>query len=152
MEQLFEFVGNHPLMSGGFVALGLLLAWSFVAPRVQGFRELTPAQAVPIINAGDTIVVDVSSAADFQKGHIVGARNLTPSRFEKPDAEVEKLRGRPVLLVDKNGQSVARAAAALKKIGPGSIATLRGGMAQWRSEQYPVTKGKAGKAKSTKNK
>ena len=140
MEQLFEFAGNHPLLSGGFVVVLVLLVWSELARRTQGYREIGPAQAVPLINQGETVIVDISPAAEFDRGHIVGARNLAPSRFSKPDGEVQKLKGKPVLVVCKNGQTALSAAAALAKLGAGPVAVLKGGMAQWKSDNCPVTR------------
>lgn len=140
MEQLIEFVGNHPLLSGGFVAVAALLVWTEISRRASGFTELAPAEAVARINDGKTVVVDISPAADFGKGHIVGARNIAPSRLTKPDAEVEKLKGASVLVVCKTGQTAQQAAAALVKLGASPVAVLKGGMSQWRSDNYPVTR------------
>lgn len=139
MEQVLEFVGNHPLLSGGFVAVLLLLVWTEVSRRVQGFKELTPAQAVGWINDPKAVVVDVSPAADFNKGHIINARNMPMSRIAQADAEVRKLTDRKVLVVCKTGQNSSQAAASLKKAGVEDIAILKGGMAGWISDQYPVT-------------
>jgi rhodanese-related sulfurtransferase len=139
MDQVIEFAGNHPLLTGGFVVVLLLLLWTETTRRFQGLKELSPAQAVPWINDPNAVVVDISSAADFSKGHIVNARNLAPSRLAKPDAEIEKLKERKLLVVCKSGQSAMAAATALKKLGASEVAVLKGGMAQWRSEQFPVT-------------
>jgi len=139
MEQIMEFAGNHPLLSGGFIAVLGLLIWTELARKVQGFRELTPGQAVALINDSNTVVVDVSSTADFNKGHIVNARNITMSRLSKPDTEIEKLKGHKLLLVCKSGQTAAQAGGLLKKIGVTDIAILKGGMLQWKSDNFPVT-------------
>lgn len=140
MEQVIEFIGNHPLLSGGFVAVLALLVWTEIARRMSGIQELTPAQAVGWINDPDAAVVDVSPVADFNKGHIVGARNITMSRIAQADAQVKKLGDRKVLVVCKAGQTSAQAAAALRKQGVGQIAVLKGGMARWIADQYPITK------------
>jgi rhodanese-related sulfurtransferase len=140
MEQLIEFAGNHPLLSGGFVAALLLLAWTEISRRTRGFRELSPVQAVPMINNGQAVVVDISAPAEFSKGHIVGAKNYAPSRFKNPDREVSKLKGRTVLVTCKNGQSAQQVAADLVKLGAAEVAVLKGGMAQWKSDNYPVTR------------
>ena len=139
MDQLIEFAGNHPLLIGGFVVVLLLLIWTETTRRFQGFRELTPAQAIPWINDPNAVVVDISPAADFNKGHIVNARHFSPSRLSKPDAEVAKLKDHKLLVVCRSGQSATSAAAALKKLGAAEVAILKGGMAQWRSDQFPVT-------------
>ena len=140
MEQLIEFAGNHALLSGGFVAVFLLLIWSEISRHTRGFSELVPAQAVPLINDSNTVVVDVSASADFSKGHIVGAKNILPSRFKSPDSELEKMAGKNVLVACKTGQTAQAAAAALVKLGAANVAVLKGGMTQWLADNYPVTR------------
>lgn len=139
MEQLFEFAGNHPLLVGGFVVVLGLLIWTEVMRSISGLRELSPAQAVPWINDSNAVIIDISPAAEFNKGHIVNARNLQASRLAKPDADILKLKDKKVLVVCKSGQSAAGAAASLRKMGAVDVAVLKGGMAQWRSDQFPVT-------------
>ena len=140
MEQLLEFAGNHPLLSLGFVAVFLALIWTEIQRRAQGFRELPVAQAVPLINRDNTVVVDVSAVADYNQGHIVGAKHVPLKRFDDPDAELQRLKGQSVLVTDKNGQTAARAAAALVKLGAAEVAVLKGGMMAWKAENYPVTR------------
>ena len=139
MDQLVEFSVNHPLLVGGFVAVLGLLVWTEVMRQVRGVRELSPAQAVPWINESNAVIVDISPVADFNRGHIVNAKHILASRLASPDAEVEKLRDRKVLVVCKSGQSAVAAANNLRKLGATSVAVLKGGMAQWRSDQFPVT-------------
>jgi len=139
MEQVFEFASRHLLLVGGFVAVLGLLVWTEVMRKIQGLIELTPAQAVPWINDPNAVIVDISTVAEFNKGHIVNARNLQASRLAKPDAEIEKLKDHKLLVVCRSGQTAISAAASLRKMGAGQVAVLKGGMAQWRSDQFPVT-------------
>ena len=139
MDQLFEFAGNHPLLVGGFFAVLAFLVWTEIMRKVRGVLELTPAQAVPWINDENTVVIDISPVADFNRGHIVNARNYQPSRLAKPDAELEKLKDRKLLVVCKSGQTAVPAAASLRKMGAAEVAILKGGMSQWSADQYPVT-------------
>ena len=139
MEQVIEFVGNHPLLAGGFVAVVGMLIYTEVMRKLQGLKELSPAQAVPWINDPDAVVVDISPVAEFNKGHIVDARNIQASRLADPDAEIQKLKDKKLLLVCKSGQSAVPAAVSLLKMGARDVAVLKGGMTQWRSDQFPVT-------------
>lgn len=139
MEQVFEFAGNHPLLVGGFVAVLGLLIWTETMRRVRGLTELTPAQAVAWINDPSAVVIDISPVADFNKGHIVNARNLQASRLANPDAEIQKLKDRKLLVVCRSGQTAFAAASSLKKMGASDVAVLKGGMAQWRTDQFPIT-------------
>jgi rhodanese-related sulfurtransferase len=140
MEQLLEFISNHPLLAGGFVAVLGLLIWTEIHRRLQGLQELSPAQVVTWMNDADTVLVDVSAAADFNKGHILNARNFALSRIQNPDAEVQKLLKSKLVLVCKTGQTAVQAAAALKKQGANNVAILKGGMSRWLGDQYPVTR------------
>jgi rhodanese-related sulfurtransferase len=140
MEQLIEFVGNHPLLAGGFVAVTALLIYTEIMRKVQGVQELSPTQAVAWINDPAAVVIDISPVADFNKGHIVDARNIPASRLADPDAEILKLRDKKLLLVCKSGQTATTAAANCRKMGASNVAVLKGGMTQWRSDQFPVTK------------
>ncbi len=141
MQQIFEFAGNHAMLSGGFVAVLLILIWTELSRKTRGFSELIPAQAIPLINDQNTVVVDISASADFHKGHIVGARNILPSRFASPDAEIQKLAGKNILVACKSGQSAQPVAASLVKLGAAKVAVLKGGMVQWSADNYPVTRG-----------
>jgi rhodanese-related sulfurtransferase len=139
MEQVVEFAGNHLLLVGGFVAVLALLAWTEIMRKVQGLTELTPAQAVPWINDPNAVIIDISPVAEFNKGHIVNAQNLLPSRLADPDKKIQKLKDKKLLVVCKSGQTAISAAGNLRKMGATEVAVLKGGMAQWKSDQYPVT-------------
>lgn len=139
MDQVIEFVGNNALLAGGFGAVLVLLVYTEVMRLARGVKELSPAQAVLWINDPDAVVIDVSATADFNRGHIVDARSLPASRLANPDAEILKLKDKKLLLVCKSGSTAAPAATSLLKMGAGNVAVLKGGMIQWRNDQYPVT-------------
>jgi len=139
MDQVIEFVGNNALLAGGFGAVLAFLVYTEVMRMVRGLKELSPAQAVPWINDPDAVVIDVSAAADFNRGHIVDARNYPASRLAKPDAEILKLKDKKLLLVCKSGPTAVPAAISMMKMGASNVAVLKGGMIQWRSDQFPVT-------------
>jgi len=139
MEQALEFAGNNLLLVGGFFAVLGLLIWTETVRKLQGLTELTPAESVSWINDPNAVVIDISPIVDFNKGHIVNARNLQPSRLASPDAEILKLKEHKLLVVCKTGQTAISAANNLRKMGAANVAVLKGGMAQWRGDQFPVT-------------
>ena len=140
MQQLIEFAGNHPILSAAFAAVLVALVVSEIARRRQGFRTLSPNEAVAFMNGDNVQVLDLSPAADFAKGHIVGAKNVPMSRVKDPDPELAKLIVNPLLVTCKTGQSAGQAAGMLMKHGAEDVAVLRGGMAQWTSDNFPVTR------------
>lgn len=140
-QQLMEFAGNHPYLTGGFVAvLGFWLFTEFKR-KFQGYRELSPAQAVVMMNREGAAVVDVSAQADFSKGHIAEAIHIPPSQIENAQGKLAKIKDKPVLVVDKAGQTAGQAASKLLKMGIGEVAVLKGGMTQWVNDKFPVSRG-----------
>ncbi len=139
MEQLIEFAGNQIMLVAAFVAIVLMLIWTEISRRNRGYTELTTAQAVQKINQGDISIVDISNSADYSNGHLAGSKHIALSRFNKPDPDLEKMKDGPVLVVCKNGQTAHQAAAKLVKLGAADVAVLKGGVTQWKSDQYPLT-------------
>ncbi|MEE4174581.1 MAG: rhodanese-like domain-containing protein [Xanthomonadales bacterium] len=140
MQQLMEFSANHPILVGGFVAVLMTLVVSEVMRRMQGFQSLAPGEAVAFMNRESTRVIDVSPAADFNKGHIIGAENVPMSRIKEPDPALKKMLDAPLLVACKSGQTATAAANLLKRHGAGEVAVLKGGMLQWNSDNFPVTR------------
>ena len=139
MEQLIEFAGNHEMLVAAFAGVVLLLIWTEISRRTRGYAELTPVQAVQKMNKGDTTIVDISTSADFSKGHLAGSTHVALSRFNKPDPEIEKIAAGPVLVVCKNGHTAHQAAAKLVKLGAPEVAVLKDGVTQWAADQYPLS-------------
>ncbi len=140
MEQLIEFAGNHGPLVAAFAGVILLLVWTEISRHTRGYMELTPLQAVQQINQGQTTIVDISTAADFSKGHLADSKHITLSRFSDADPEIEKMKSGPVLVVCKNGQTAHQAAAKLVKAGTADVAILKGGVTQWAADQYPLSR------------
>ena len=140
MGQMIEFAGNHGMLVAGFAAIVLLLVWTEISRRTRGYTEITPLQAVQKINQGKTSIVDISSAADFSKGHLSGAKHMALSRFTETDPDIAKIKSGPVLVVCKNGQTAHLAAAKLVKLGATDVAVLKGGTTQWVADQYPLAR------------
>ena len=140
MEQVIEFAGNHPLLSGGFVAVLLALVGTELAARMRKFGEVSSAEATRLINRENAAVIDVSAKKDFDQGHIVGALHVPLSQLAESNKPLMKLRERPVIVCCKTGQSAPQAAGKLVALGFTSVHVLRGGMAQWRHDQQPVTR------------
>lgn len=140
MGQLIEFAGNHGMLVAGFAGIILLLIWTEISRYTRGYSELTPQQVVQKINQGKTSIVDISSAADFSKGHLAGAKHIALSRFSDTDPDIEKMKSDSILVVCKNGQTAHTAAAKLIKLGATDVTVLKGGTTQWVADQYPLAR------------
>ena len=140
MGQLIEFAGNHGMLVAGFAGIILLLIWTEISRHTRGYSELTPQQAVQKINQGKTSIVDISTAADFSKGHLAGAKHIALSRFSDTDPDIANIKSDSILVVCKNGQTAHTAAAKLIKLGATDVTVLKGGTTQWVADQYPLAR------------
>lgn len=137
IDQLFEFVQNHPLLVGAFlIVLAGWLAYEFK----RGNHGVDSSQATALVNREDAVVVDIRDANDFKAGHIAGARNIPQSRLDERLGELEKFKDKPVIVVCKHGQSSGIAVAKLTKAGFARVVKLKGGMSQWQADNLPVVR------------
>lgn len=142
LERLPEFFGNHPILSLAFVALTLALIANEFSRFTRGFKALTPALLTQLINRENALVVDVSPLNDFEKGHIVGSRNVVMSQFDPDGKLLAKSRELPVALVCRTGMVSAQAAKRLVKAGFQKVYWLDGGIGAWQSSDLPLARGR----------
>lgn len=138
IDQLFEFVQNHPLLVGAFLVV--LTAWVAYEVRNSSAGGVTAAQATQLINREDAVVVDTREAGDFKAGHIASARNIPQSRLDDRMSELEKVKDKPIIVACKTGQSAGVTVAKLSKAGFAQVYKLKGGMMQWQADGLPVVK------------
>ena len=67
MDRLFEYAANHPLLSGGLVAVGIVVIANEIRHRLRAGASVSPQEAVGLINDG-AAVLDVRAPAQFEKG------------------------------------------------------------------------------------
>jgi len=109
----------------------------------RGYKAVSPAQLTQLINRHDALVLDVGAQADFEKGHIVGARHLPLSQVDPGHKLLAKSREAPLVLVDRSGAQSAQAAKKLAKAGFDNVHWLDGGLAAWQQADLPLARGKA---------
>ncbi len=137
MQQFIEFASNHPILVGSFLGLlGLLL---FTESRKSG-RKITSAQLTVEVNQNKGVVVDVRERKQFVLGHIVDSINIPLKELEKQQAQLEKYRERPIVLVDELGQQSMTAVRQLNLAGFKQVMRLAGGLNQWQSDGLPLVK------------
>jgi rhodanese-related sulfurtransferase len=143
LHRLPEFFGNHLYLSLGFVGVLVALITSEAQRFTRGYSGLTPAGLTQLINRENALLIDVSAQADFEKGHIPGARHVALSQFDPENKDLAKVRDAPVAVVCKTGQASAQAAQRLKKAGFSKVFWLEGGLGAWTEAQMPLARGRS---------
>lgn len=140
--ELAAFAGRHPILSIALAGLTLALLWTEISRLTRGFKALRPAQLTALLNRDNALLVDLSPAGDFEKGHIAGAKNIAPSQFDPEHKALAKARDLPVVVTDRTGQASLGAAARLRKAGFTQVYWLDGGVAAWQQADLPLVRGR----------
>ncbi len=121
------------------LASGGLLLW----PQIKGGANgggLTPANAVHLINREKGQVIDISDAAEFAAGHVVGAKNIPLDTLADKAKGLPGNKTIPLIVVCGTGARSAKAVAQLKTMGYDKAQVLVGGLKAWREANLPVEK------------
>jgi len=141
-EALLDFAGRHAMLSMGLAGLTIALIYMEVARLFRSYKALRPAALTALINRENALVVDLSSTAEFEKGHIPGSKNVQPSQFDPENKQLANAKALPVVAVCRTGQASAAAAKRLKQAGFEQVYWLDGGIAAWQQADLPLVKGR----------
>ncbi len=136
LPHLIEFATRHYVLSGAFVVLLVLL---IVNELRRGGRTVSNRELTALVNGEQGVVIDVRAPKDFAGGHIVGALNIPLDKLAARQGELEKYRGKTLIVVDAIGQHAGSASRDLKKAGFDAV-KLSGGIGNWRADNLPVVK------------
>ena len=139
MNRLFEYTTNHPLLAGAAVILAILRVVIEMRERAKGSSVIAPTDAVRLVNSG-AVILDVRDASDYAAGHIIDSRNIPAAEVAQRADTLKKFKEKPVVICCETGLASATAAKALKAAGFTKVATLKGGLRSWRSENLPLVK------------
>ncbi len=142
LQRLPEFIQHNVMLVAIFAVLLVMLVAGEIGRLTRKYKAITPGQLTQLINRDNALVVDVSAIADYQAGHILGAKHVAMSQFDPEHKDLAKVKDLPVALVCKTGQTAATACERLVKAGFSKVFWLEGGMGAWTGADLPVTRGK----------
>ncbi|MFD1259399.1 rhodanese-like domain-containing protein [Entomomonas asaccharolytica] len=139
-SRIIEFIGNHYLLCGVFLALLVVLAITEIR---RGGRSIGSAQLTSLLNSDQAIIVDIRSSKDFGAGHITDSVNIPFDKFTSRVVELNKYKeNKVIVIVDSQGQQSGPICRDMKKSGF-NVAKLGGGIANWKADGLPLVKKKA---------
>ena len=138
MQQLFEFMGNHPFLIAAFAAILGMLMFTEYQRFFSGIPNLTPYAATQLLNDGAAVFIDVREEKEFKAGHIKGARSIPVNQLSNHMHDIEKHKDSDVIVYCDNGMRASRVTGKLKKAGFTKLSTIAGGLASWEKANLPV--------------
>lgn len=142
-EELWAFLGRNPMLALALAGITVAIVYTEVMRVFRGFKGLRPAELTALVNGENALVVDLRPAAEFEKGHIPGSKNVQMAQFD-PEAKVlANAKTLPVVTVCKAGTTAVDAAKRLRKAGFERVYVLEGGIGAWQGADLPLAKGRA---------
>jgi len=136
---ILKFVTDNIFLVAVAFVSGAMLVWPAVRRGAAG-ASISTLQATLLINQQNALVLDVREAVEYEKGHVLNARNIALGELQARAAEFEKHKAKPVIVVCDNDNRSGRAATALRKQGFEQVFTLSGGIGAWRQAGLPLEK------------
>lgn len=143
MQEIMQFVGNHPILSLAWVVLLGAVIFTTFQSRFSKVGDIARGEAIRLINKEDAVIVDLRNRDDYRKGHIANSLNLAASDIKSGNlGELEKAKGKPVIVVCASGTTSRDPAQNLIKAGFERVYVLKEGISGWSGENLPLVRGK----------
>jgi rhodanese-related sulfurtransferase len=136
-----DFISQNIFLITLAVVSGLGLILPLLRDARDHATQVTPAQAVMLMNRQNAVLVDVRDAAEFSAERIEGSRSIPASDLSSRVKEIEKFKSKPVILTCASGSRSARAVSTLKKAGFEQVFNLAGGIKAWKDAGQPISSG-----------
>lgn len=134
-----QFIQDNWMLASLAAVSGAMLIWSFIGRKISGIEEADTLKATRLFN-DDALVLDVREDKEFAAGHIPKAKHIPLGQLSGRLKELDKFKGKPVLVTCRSGQRSARACGMLKKAGFETVYNQAGGIIAWERANLPVTK------------
>jgi rhodanese-related sulfurtransferase len=140
MERLFEYANHHPWLAGALVLVSILVIVYEMRVQSEAKGSVSPQDMVRLMNQG-ALLIDLRPLEQYSAGHVGGARQMSGEQILQAGDTLKKYKEKAVVVYDDTGSLSASAVRQLAAQGFTKAFTLRGGLAAWRTENLPLTRG-----------
>jgi rhodanese-related sulfurtransferase len=140
MERLFEYANHHPWLAGALVLVSILVIVYEMRVQSETKASVSPQDMVRLMNQG-ALLIDLRPLEQYSAGHVGGARQMSGEQILQAADTLKKYKEKAVVVYDDTGSLSASAVRQLAAQGFTKAFNLRGGLAAWRTENLPLTRG-----------
>src|SRR5512134_428586 len=123
--ETMDFIVNNILIVTVAVVSGAMLVWPLIRGRMSGVAEVDTLEAVQLINQKDALLLDVREDSEYESGHIPNSKHIPAGRIGDRLKELEKYKGKPVVVLCRSGNRSTSACAILRKQGFADVRSLK---------------------------
>lgn len=140
MSSFSEFITQNFILFAGLGIIVALIIRMEIKLAFRGFKTVTPAEAVLLMNKEDAVIVDVREDNERVSGHIKGAKHLALSVLKQRVNELQSYAEKPIITYCKMGSRSSQACEILKKNDFKNVMSLKGGIEAWQTVNLPIVK------------
>ena len=140
MERLIEYVTHHPWLAAAAALVAALVIAYEMRARSENLVSISPQDVVRLMNQG-ALLIDLRPEQEYTAGHVSGARHMNGEQILKATDTLKKHKEKAVVVYDDTGSLGASAVRQLAAQGFKKAFSLRGGLAAWRAENLPLSRG-----------
>lgn len=133
-----EFFQANIIWFGVIFAIVAMLILDIKKNSLGGFKKVGALQ-LPLLQRDPTVILDISSAKDFNEGHIADSINVPAAAFSTENNSFKASKTDNIVVVDQGGFNAGPIAKKLRTAGYEKVFVLNGGIAGWRKENFPLT-------------
>jgi rhodanese-related sulfurtransferase len=137
---MMDFIKQNLMLVALALVSGGMLLWPMLKRGASGVADVSPNDAVLLINREHATVLDVRNANEYAAGHITEALHIPLGELESRLAELAKYKDKPLLVNCQGGVRSTSACGILKNAGFTRIYNLEGGVNAWGQAKLPLIK------------
>jgi len=136
---MFEtFLHENQILIGVLALLNIMLAYDVFKGAKTGAKRMLGLELPLLQRENDVYLLDVSSAENFSKGHIGGSTNFPFKTFSLEEKKFKAKKDQTIVVVDESGMNAGSIARKLIDDGFSDVRTLNGGIATWKTDNFPL--------------
>jgi rhodanese-related sulfurtransferase len=140
MDRVLEYISHHPWLATATAVLVAFVVVYEMRARSESLVSVSPQDVIRLMNQG-ALLLDLRPQEQYQAGHLAGARQMRSDEILKAAETLKKHKEKAVVVYDDSGSLGAAAVRQLAAQGFTRVFALRGGLAAWRADNLPVSRG-----------
>mgnify|MGYP001388737805 FL=1 len=130
-----SFISENIVLVLAFVILLIMIINLELRTTFSSIKKLTIDELTSLINSSRVLLIDLRKTDDYQKGHIVNAKNYSMDELET--LKINKVDY--VVTYSSSDNESIKAAKILNKAGIENICYLDGGLTTWLDNNMPLS-------------
>ena len=141
MHNFVSFLMEHWTLS--LLFLILLVAFVYIESQSSGGGlNVSPTEAINLMNNHSATIIDVRDVSAFQAGHLINAKSIPESQVLSDIPLRIKNKSQTIILVSSGKNQLLKLVQSLKKVGYDKVSILSGGIEEWKRQDFPLVSGK----------